>query len=164
MNENLLDISSLLTWEEDLPRPQWEVIQEWIEAHCQPETAREAWNDAARQWLSQLDDALGGHYTVVESDHFLALVPESGTHGSGILPFAERCRTKLLDSLGGVTSFELSGKQVVIVLRNPADYYHYISLYYGEGEHGGSAGVHLRTGYPHVALHGKEVWSWESNC
>jgi hypothetical protein len=61
-----------------------------------------------------------------------------------------------------VTDFGELGKQVVMVLRNQDDYYRYISLYFPEGEHGGSAGVHIREGYPHVALHGKQMWALEN--
>lgn len=156
MGANDIDISDSLTWEEGLPRPAWDLLETWVESRCSPEDRGDAWVAVLRQWLAELGPALGGGYESIETDHFLALVPRADGIGGPLLQFAERCRAALLSVLGGVTDFGEAGKQLVVVLRDRDDYYRYISVYYPEGEHGGSAGVHVREGYPHVALHGRQ--------
>jgi hypothetical protein len=57
--------------------------------------------------------------------------------------------------LGGVTNFDLPGCQVLLAFRDVADYYRYIACFFPDGEHGGTGGLHIREGYPHIAIHGK---------
>jgi len=162
MSASELDISGLLTREEGLPRPQWDLIGPWIEAHCAPDARRDAWTAVERQWLAELGPALGGGYEVIESDNFLALAAGADEIGSRLVQFGERCRAAMLSALGGVADFEGLGKQLVVALRTRDHYYRYIAPHYPDGEHGGSVGVHIREGYPHVALHGKQLWALEN--
>lgn len=160
MGADAIDISGALDWSEDLPRPQWDLIQTLVESRYGPDPPADAWTAVARQWLAELGAALDRDYETVESEHFLILASKMDALGPPLLPFAERCRTVLLSGLAGVTDFA-DGKRVVLMLRTPDDYYRYIDPFYPDGEHGGSIGVHLRTGYPHVALYGKQLWSLE---
>ncbi len=168
MSDNEPDISVWLSWEDGLPRPQWDLIETWVESQHEPPARCGAWAGVGRQWLAELGKALGEGYETIECDNFLALVASEG--GSGrvggaghrLLRFAERCRAVLLSGLGGVAEFDAHSKQILIVPQNEDHYYRYLSLYYPEGEHGGSAGIHIRQGYPHVVLHGKELWALEN--
>ena len=162
MSGDDLDISGLVTWEEGLPRPQWDLIEAWAESREDAAGQGAAWTAAGRQWLALLGEALGRGYEVAETEHFLGVGPSGEGGGGPLLRFAERCRGVILSTLSGVAHFSVRGKQVVIVLRTPDDYYQYVSPYYSEGEHGGSGGVHIREGYPHVALHGKHLWTLEN--
>jgi len=148
-----LDISDSFTWEEDLPRPQWDLIRTWVEPQVEPDDRAAAWTDIARQWLEKLGGALGRDFRIDESDHFLLLAAHPELPPGALLPLAERCRKTLLTALPGVTAFRVPGKQVVVGLATPELYYTYLSVYYPEGHHGGSAGVHVREGYRHIALH-----------
>jgi hypothetical protein len=97
---------------------------------------------------------LGPGYVVAESEDCLLLLPQPGPPPAALLQLAEKCRHTLLAILPGVADFRFAGPQIVIVLGNQDDYYRYLSFYYPEGHHGGSAGVHVREGYPHIALAG----------
>lgn len=162
MRTTELDISGSLTWKEGLPRPQWDLIETWIESRCGPDRRADAWVAVCRQWLAELGLALGRGYDVAESDHFVALASLGDASGRWLLQFAERCRAVVLSVLAGVADFKIPGKQVMLALRTADEYYRYISLYFPEGEHGGSAGIHIREGYPHIALCGKQVWMLEN--
>jgi len=157
MSPQELDISGWLAREDDLPRPRWDAIVASIEARTDPQFARNAWFSVGRQWLAALGLALGREYRADESEHFLMLASPQDATVASLLRFAEKCRATLLAVLDGVADFEIEGKQVVVGLRDYQDYYRYIAPFYPEGEHGGSAGVHIREGYPHVALCGKNV-------
>lgn len=158
MDADAIDISGLFDWSEELPRPQWDVIQTLVEDRAGPDPSAEVWTAVARQWLAELGAAFDRDYETVESDHFLALASKADALGPTLLQFAERCRAVLLSGLAGVADFA-DGKQVVLVLRARDDYYRYISPFYPDGEHGASVGIHLRTGYPHVALYDKHILS-----
>jgi hypothetical protein len=130
MSGDELDISGSLAWEDGLPRPQWDLIEELVESRCERDARRNAWIAVVLQWLAELGPALGGGYETVESAHFLVLAPEVDATGRPVLRIAERCRVALLSVLGGVVNFEGHGKSVVLVLRTRGDYYRYISLYH----------------------------------
>jgi hypothetical protein len=155
-----LELATMLAWEEGLPRPQWDLIDQWIETKCPADDRREAWDDVLRQWLEELQAALGGEWLLAESEHFLAIgLPSLARTAT---KFAEHARTSLQAMLADVADFETPGKQVIISLPTLDEYYRYISYFYPEGEHGGSLGVHIREGYPHVALFGKDLWVLEN--
>src|SRR5262245_54552988 len=162
MNDERLDISDALTWEEGLPRPQWDLIGAWVESRHDPPGQRDAWIEAIRQWLTHLGNELGPSYETAESDEFLILAPKEDSAPDTLCWFAEKCRERLLPMLAGVANFDVPGKQVVVALREQKEYYQYISAFCAEGEHGGSAGMHIRVGYPHVAMHGKDLWMLEN--
>src|SRR5262249_5755606 len=131
-----LDISDSFTWDEDLPRPQWDLLTTWVENRVEPRDQYEAWTDIARQWLDRLREELGGAYRTDESEDFLLLVPKNSA--VPLVPVAERCRQHLLSVLPGVANFRSPGKYAILALRNQDDYYKYISAYYPEGTHGTS--------------------------
>ncbi len=156
------DISGFLAWDEDLPRLRWDLVNSWVESR-EAHSRWAAWDVACGGWLRALAAALNGDYHVIESDHFRLLAAKADGHGDVLLRHAESCRTRLLTGLGGVASFEGAGdRTAVVALRTHADYYQYISPFYPEGQHGGSAGVHIREGLPHVALCGTQLWALEN--
>jgi hypothetical protein len=156
MSDLELDISSTLTWQDGIPQPQWDLIETWIESHCDSDGRPAAWTAILGQWLEQIGSVFGPDYEAAESDHFLALAPQQNAIVDKLLYIAERSRESLLSILGEVANFDILGKHVIIALQTRDEYYRYVSCFYPEGEHGGSAGIHIREGYPHVALFGKD--------
>jgi hypothetical protein len=157
-----LDISDAFTWEEDLPRPQWDLIRTWVQTHVQPKDQADAWTDIAHQWLAKLGEALGTGYQLTESASFLQLAPSPEPSPQLLLRTAEACRHVLLAGLPGVAAFQMPGKQVIISLARPEAYYTYLSVYYPEGRHGGSSGTCIRSGFPHIAMYGSNLLRLES--
>jgi hypothetical protein len=156
------DISGSCIWEEGVPHPQWDLIETRVASRADSRDESSAWAEVGRQWLARLREALGPGYEAGETDHFLGVAPKGDVGAGPLLRFAEQCRSTLLSGLGGVADFSARGKQVVVALRTPDAYYRYISAFYPEGEHGGSAGVHIREGYPHVALRGEREWTLQN--
>src|SRR5437879_3950325 len=129
MTANRLDISDSFTWQEDLPRPQWDLLSAWVQSRVELEERYEAWTDIARQWLTHLSSALDGPYELSESDHVLLLAPVA-KDATPVLSFAERCRTTLLTGLPEVTHFKMPGKQAVLIISDTQTYYTYLTVYY----------------------------------
>ena len=157
-----LDISDSLGWDEGLPRPRWDELQIRVEAAFGPDDRPAVWTDIARQWLEELRRALVPKYHLAESDHFLLLTWLSDEGAAVLLRFAEKCRRTLMADLPGMAAFELPGKYVVLTFKRPTRYYTYLSAYYPEGRHGGSAGVHVRQGRPHIAMWNSRLLGLES--
>jgi hypothetical protein len=113
--------------------------------------------EAVRHWLDALGRALGGGYETLESKHFIVLAQRAEGKAGRLLKCAERCRGAIRSVLGEVADFGERGKEIVLALRTRAEYYDYTCFYDPEGEHGGSAGIHIREGQPHVALWGRDM-------
>jgi hypothetical protein len=157
MSADRFDVRPLLTWDDGLPRPQWELIQKWIERQVGPEEQHAAWTGAAEQWLQALCEVLGTDYCTGASEHFLLLGPQPEDRVEFLLGIAERCRETLLDLLPTVADFSSPGKHVLIVLPDERTFGTYVSPYYPEGRSGRSAGAHVHEGYPHMVLRGTKV-------
>ncbi len=149
-----LSIANAIEWVQELPYPQWDLIEAWIKTQDEANARERIWNDVLQQWLDTLAESLAGYYCVDESSHFLMLAPQSLSRARGVLKLAEKARETLLD-LAGLTAFDFAGKSVVVVLESRDVYYDYISAFYSEGEFGGSAGLFVRNGYPHVIICGE---------
>jgi hypothetical protein len=161
MSADGFDLASSLRWEDGLPFPDCDSICKCVESR-EPGARRDAFLAVARQWLLELGRALGGGYETVESRHFLALAPEARGIGRPLVSFAERCRAALRSVLGDVADFDTFGKPVVVVLESRGVYYRYISRHDPEGEYGLSVGIHIRDGFPHVAMHGPQLSDLEN--
>jgi hypothetical protein len=155
MTADRLDITSSCTWQEDFPRPRWDLLTAWIETHVDPADRPAAWADLTRQWLEKLREALGRGHGLDEGDHFQVLARRRRGQGEALLSFAEECRRTLLDELPGVAAFRAPGKQVIVSLPTADSYYSYIAVFFPEGSHGGSAGAYVKEGYPHIVLCGR---------
>src|SRR5688572_2518520 len=90
----LIDLSQVegaFTFEEGFSRPDWRVISEAIQRTVTGSLDLDtAWNEAARQWIMQLQSDLGGNYRVEESRRFILLTGLEREAGEKILAFAER--------------------------------------------------------------------------
>lgn len=75
MSNKELDISSVLTWEDGLPHPKWDLIRLWVESQSDPASQWVNWLTVTREWFAELGSALDGEYESVESEHFLVLAP-----------------------------------------------------------------------------------------
>jgi len=157
-----IDISESFTWEEGLPRPQWGILTTWVETRVADDARYDAWTDICRQWLERLQTELGNSYRVSESTSFLALHPEKTANIAELLQFGEYCCRHISKTLPDVAQYPETGKHVIVVLHNSDRYYQYLSAYYPDGHHGDSAGVHIREGYSHIALHGSELCSLQN--
>lgn len=161
MSEVQLDISGLLRWEDGLPHPQWDLVRSWVDSRDLDDPGA-VWTTACRAWLVELTEALGEAYDFGESEHFQMLASGPAAESGTMLAFAERCRANLLSGLDNVVHFQAPGKEVIIALGTAEDYHRYIAPHYPDGEHSRSSGLHIRSGYPHMVLLGRELHGLES--
>ena len=133
------------------PRPDWPAIRGWKRAWISKDDLEEATRQITRHWLERVRAALGGTYSVLESDHFhfLSTLDEKGR--TRMLQFLENARTRLRQTLSDVARADGIGKHVVLRFTDLDDYYAYIAHYYADGEHATSGGVFLWKGYSHIA-------------
>lgn len=162
MAPEYLDISNSMTWEEGLPRPQWDLIESWIEAQVAPDEWDAAYTAVGRQWLAVLSASLGRHYAVAESDDWLVLAPRTDGLPESLIHLASRFWHALTEMLPGVADHSFAGKKVILALADQENYYRHLSAYYPEGRHGGSGGINIRQGYYHVAVCGSKAHQLET--
>jgi len=135
------------------PRPDWPAIRGWKRAWIGKDEQEEATQQITRHWLERVRAALGGTYSIVESDHFHFLSTLEEKARTRMLQFLESSRDRLRHTLGDAAWSDTMGKHVILRFTEIDDYYAYIAHFYSEGEHATSAGIFLRGGYCHIAYY-----------
>lgn len=149
-----LDISDSLSWEEGLPRPQWDLLTQWVATRAR-DNPQAAWTDIVAQWLEHMAEPLGAMYQIVESKHFLVL--GYGPAAETLARDAELMRKILLKQMPDVADLAVPGKHAVLAFRDSESYYDYTAVFHLEGRHGATSGMQIREGYPHIALWGPDI-------
>jgi hypothetical protein len=148
------------------PRADWDVVLPRIMEQVAEAGLRDAITAAARDWLTDLRDSLGGAYRIEESANFLLLASFPTKTAANLLAFLERARQRILTQLlPGVAKVKGHGKHVAIVFDDVEKYYSYIAYFYPpEGEFAASGGVFVQRGYGrtgwgygHFVLHGSVI-------
>ncbi len=144
---------------EDLPRPNWQLIADSIDARYAENQLEVAWHDATLAWLELLRQYLPEHYIVRESERFLLLTGFDQRTTEKLLGYCEHARATILETIPCASSFLEYGPHVIVAFQNSEAYYAYISDYYPEeGEFGESVGIFISEGYPHIALNNPPPW------
>lgn len=146
-----LDISRTLIWIDQLPCPNWDLVERWIEK--QPSAARvELWNDVARQWFEHLGKAAGPEYAWCEGKQTLVFGPRDDRLYRALIACGDASQHTLTSILPGIAEFRTPGKLLVLAWNGRDDYYRYIGRFHGEGTYGATAGMHIRDDHAHIAL------------
>jgi len=132
--------------------PDWEKF--WLQVNAGiPRSSRDAvYRRAARQWVSQLCEDLGGNYRGYESASFLLMCAEGRKVSETLLQYSENAQAAITERIGKLKAREVFGKQTLLIFSEDDDYFTYISHYYPEGTHNLSSGIFISAGYGHVAL------------
>jgi hypothetical protein len=134
-------------------RPRWDRIAERIEQEVPEGDWQAAWEAVARDWVQRLRDDLGHDYRVYETPNFLILTEAGERVVNDACRSFEEALAGIMERLSGVASDEGFGKHVVLMFREVADYYRYITHFYPDGDHPMSGGVCLSGhGYIHFAF------------
>lgn len=149
---------------EGIPRPEWDLIGGWIDQQVPEADHGDAYTQVAKEWLTRLGRALPGEYRVEETDSFLVLTAQSERDEKLLTTFAETSRARVAEILKDVTTRDVAGKDVLLVIENEEDYYHYASHFYPtEGEFGASNGMYVPDGYGHFLVWNHELSDMEAN-
>ena len=85
MAVNLRDIPNAF----HLQRPNWDGIKAWVDAHFVEADQRDVWADIAGQWLSFLNEALGGRYETRRSEQVQLFAPATDAQAEPLLEYAQ---------------------------------------------------------------------------
>ncbi len=137
-----------------LPRPNWDVIRDWIDARVPEPDRPAAWTEVAHQWLAILNEALDSRYHTTPSTHLLLFAPRDYEHTHALLNFAEAGLAAIEDALGSLTGKIWLGPLAVLLFADAEAYSRYTAPFVPEGELFQSGGLCLRQrGHVHIALH-----------
>lgn len=139
-------------FQDGFSRPDWKLIGDAIQSLEGADDRREAWREVALQWLEKLRGELGGSYHLTASRRCALLSALDKPAARRLLDFCETAAAAIHETLREVAWESFDGLRVIIAFAEEDDYYQYVSGFCSEGEHPTSGGVHIRRGYPHVAL------------
>ena len=125
----------------------------WVNAKIPRSSWDAAYRRAAREWVRQLCQDLGGNYRGYESDKFFLMCAEGRSVSQALLDYAEESQAAISEQIGKLSEREVFGKQLLLVFSDDDDYYPYISHFYPDGTHNLSLGVFITAGgYGHIAM------------
>src|SRR5688500_10496501 len=101
-----------------MPRPDWTVIWEWIDANVHADQYHEAWGENGNQWLRALKSSMPACYDVRESENFLLLSSMEVKAADRLLKCCEYARQAILHSLRGVAKDDGYGKHIVLAFHD----------------------------------------------
>jgi hypothetical protein len=154
----IVEIADLMEDAEGFPHPRWDAVADRITAGVPSDRHEGAWTEATRQWLEAIAGRIGESFAVYESDWVQLLTVRDEEFAGCLLRQADYCRAYLLEEFTEVVDFDQPGKLVVMAYPDAELYYAYVGPFHPEeGEFGGSAGMHIRNGYPHIVMYGTQV-------
>jgi tetratricopeptide (TPR) repeat protein len=136
----------------DLPRPNWEVIQGWVQTNVAESNRSTIWREIAEDWLSVLNESLGNTYRVIRTERILFLAPGQDQNAAALLEDAESGLASITEALGGLACEEWVGPLVILLFADIESYSQYVSPADPEIEFVRSAGVCVKHGYVHIAV------------
>jgi hypothetical protein len=137
----------------DLPRMDWQALDEWAGQATNPETTTEAIEQGRRTWLLHLRDAIGPHMHLHEGPDVLILSPLEQSVVQAMAGYVTKTRQRIARVLDGVARFNPGEKSVLLVLESQELYYHYVGQFYPDGgEFAFSGGMFIHNGCPHFVV------------
>src|SRR6185437_3691008 len=105
------EVDGAFGFEEGFSRPDWRIITHAIrQKEVELVDAKDAWEEAVRQWMLRLKSDLGGEYEVAESQRFFLLVSLDSATRTKILEFSEGELSKIRERLGSAAWNPKHGK------------------------------------------------------
>ncbi|OWK35038.1 hypothetical protein [Fimbriiglobus ruber] len=149
-----IETTDILDRSGEWPIPRWPEVDQKI--NLLPESDRAvAWADVTRTWLNAVQSVLGDQFAVYETEGTQLLAVKDEVYAGALLANVRHCRTVLVELLTDIGKFHRPGKELVICLPIAELYYSYLTLYFPDGQdYGGSSGVYVKDGYPHIVCSG----------
>lgn len=155
MKARLSEIADAVTEADQLPRIAWAAVDRWLAAHfIRADRRAEARLEIVLQWLELLADRLGDDYWINSAPRCVLLTNQSRPDGDDLLRFAERALDEVARLLDMNPEAGGAPKHVLVRVHSVELYYTYVSHFYPEGEYGGSGGMCIREGMPHIVFQG----------
>lgn len=135
---------------------QPETYFKWCEGVPTP-TATEMTSEITTEWVSLLEKTFETDMIGLVAGEDVRVISDGQTSlATSLLDWTMSSRQRLCGMLGPSAFKSTEGGVLVLHFANQQRYYQYASAFYPEGEFGGSVGMQLRTGYPHIVLWGTE--------
>lgn len=135
-----------------VPILDWGALGAWANAHIPSDFASIAMDRARHAWLLHFRDALGPEAYLHISDSAYILSTLEPLDVKAIARYVSTTRDKIKHVLGDLARFPSQERSILVVLDSQEDYYHYVSIYYPEGEFALSGGMFINAGCPHFVV------------
>ena len=138
-------VADHLEWHEGFPYMRWNEAWAWVDP-MPDELLGAALEGCFNAWRLQLRDALGSHYNVTEGEDAVVISSLEPRQAAATVEFMEKTARRIVRVLDGLAQ-PPAGRDHLIVLDEPEDYYRFVSRYYPEeGEFAFSGGMHITDG------------------
>lgn len=154
--------AAALKYEDGLPVPNWQSVNDWIETIASPDAQKQAWLECEIAWLKHLRAALGPTYSIDENSDALLLSSLDVNERRATLEFMSKTQKRIERLLGDLWQPSDWEKAVLLVFDDDDTYYRYVARYYAEdGEFALSAGMFINSGCGHFATKKAELHAIE---
>ncbi len=155
MTPRLSEIPDAVAEIDQFPRVDWAVVDRWLKAKfVRTDRRAAALLELVLQWMELLADRLGDDYWINSAPRCVLLTNQPKGEGDDLLRFAEQAVDQIACLLDMKPDARAAPKHVLVRLPSVDLYYTYISHFYPDGEYGGSMGMCVRGGMPHIVFHG----------
>jgi hypothetical protein len=131
--------------------PAWDKISEAVDQSIETDLS-EAWNGIAREWLRLVCAGFTAPMQLVESTHFLLVIPKSNRHAANCLLQLEDYRVRIRHLLGPLALEKWESKCAVLIPPSEDDFVRYLLDYTDGDEAPMPGGVYLNRGYGHFVF------------
>jgi len=153
MEFRLSEIKNAIAEADGLPRVEWAMVDQWIATGYASDDSRNAARlEAVLQWLELLADRLGEDYWINSAPRSILLTSQARSAGDALLRFVERALDQIARLLDVSPEAPGAPKHILLRLHSVEVYYSYINHFHEDGAYGGSAGICIRQGMPHIAF------------
>jgi len=152
MTPQLNEIPNAVAEADQLPRVNWEVVDDWLKRNSPQDHLTGAQLELVLQWLELLAERFGDEYWIGSAPRCVLLTNQSEPEGNRLLRFTERALDQVARLLDTNPAARVAPKHILVRLHTIELYYTYISHFYPDGRYGGSGGLCIREGMPHIAF------------
>lgn len=156
-----LDMSTVCTWHDGLPHPDWAAVHGWLDTLAEAERPG-AWTACERAWLGYLAASLGEGYRRHESESAFVVSRQPPREAAATLAYVGTTLRRVQHLLEELAVPAAGGKEILIVFADTDDYYRYVGYFSpDEDEVAMSAGMFLHGPCAHFILHGEDIARFE---
>ncbi len=137
---------------EEMPRPDWAMIFQWIGDNLLADQFAEAHDEIVCQWLDELAAMLGSTHNAFQSEDLILLSFLDRREAIGLIRFAEKARGLIRSLLPYAFETRGAGSTVVLHFEDPDEYWRYAAYFHSDGGFGQSAGMCIGGEFTHIVL------------
>lgn len=147
------DVDAHMAAPNGVPVLDWKSLDAWARGSFAGSRINEAIEQGRRAWLLHMAEFMGPYAHLLESEQSFILSTLEPRIAQAISRYVTATRRRIGRVLKGIADFPAEEKDILLILDNEAEYYHYVATYYPDrGEFAASGGMFIDAGCPHFVV------------